>query len=354
MNLGIIGLPQVGKKTVFKLLTGQEAEKAPSRHGIRYGIAPVKDPRIDKLSAMYNPKKTRYAEFEIALPPDITPNAARGAEWIDPLRKVDAFLHVVRAFEDPGVYHIEGNVDPERDLRLVETEFLLADLELIEARLERLGKELQKNDTAGQREKDVLERCLGYLEDEKPLRNLELNEEEKKVLHNLQLLSRKPTTVVFNTGEDMGAAATDLAGLSGELEERGETVVYLSADIESELAELDDAEKESFMEDLGIREPAAHRLSRAAYECLGLISFFTVGEDEVRAWPVRRGAAAPEAAGKIHSDLQRGFIRAETTAYEELIAAGSERAAKEANKTRAEGKDHVVKDGDVMNIRFSV
>ncbi|MFO7822263.1 MAG: redox-regulated ATPase YchF [Lentisphaeria bacterium] len=354
MNLGIIGLPQVGKKTIFKLLTGQDAEKAMSRHGIRYGIAPVKDPRIDRLNAMYNPKKTRYAEFEIALPPDVTPNAAHAAEWMTPLRNVDAFLHVVRAFEAPGVYHIEGSVDPGRDLELLQTEFLLADLHLVETRLERLAKELRKNDTAGQREKAVLEKCQGYLEEEIPLRNLELNEEEKKHLHNLQLFTLKPTAVVFNVSEDQAPAVEKLQTLWKKLENQGDTVVSLSADIESELAELDEEEKASFMEELGLQEPAAHRLSRAAYESLGLISFFTVGEDEVRGWSVREDAPAPEAAGKIHSDIERGFIRAETTSYEDLLEAGSEKKAKEANLTRAEGKEYIVKDGDIMNFRFSV
>lgn len=354
MNLGIIGLPQAGKKTIFQLLTKQSAETALSRHGIRYGIAPVKDPRIDRLTEMYRPKKTRYAEFEIALPPDITPNAARAAEWIEPLRKVDAFLHVVRGFDAPGVYHIEGNVNPERDLNLVETEFLLADLQLVETRLERLTKELAKTDVAGQREKAILERCRAYLEEEQPLRNLDLHADDEKVLHNLQLLSLKPVVIVFNVGENLAVAESELTLLRKQLEKRGDTTVFLSAAIEAELTELDEAETQSFMADLGLSEPAAHRLSRAAFECLGLISFFTVGEDEVRAWAVRSGAKAPEAAGKIHSDLERGFIRAETTAYKDLVSAGSERDAKAANLTRTEGKEYLVKDGDVMNIRFSV
>lgn len=354
MNLGIIGLPQTGKKTIFQLLTKQSAEAALSRHGIRYGIAPVKDPRIDRLTAMYRPKKTRYAEFEIALPPDITPHATRAAEWIEPLRKVDAFLHVVRAFDAPGVYHIEGDVNPERDLNLVETEFLLADLQLVETRLKRLTKELAKNDVAGQREKAILERCRAYLEAEQPLRRLDLNADDERILHNLQLLSLKPVVIVFNVGEDLNAAESELTSLQKELEKRGDTTVFLSAAIEAELTELDEEEKQSFMADLGLSEPAAHRLSRAAFEGLGLISFFTVGQDEVRAWAVCSGAKAPEAAGKIHSDLERGFIRAETTAYEDLVSAGSERDAKAANLTRAEGKEYLVKDGDVMNIRFSV
>lgn len=355
MNLGIIGLPQSGKKTIFKLLTGQSADKAASKHGIRYGIAPVKDPRIDRLSEMYQPKKTRYAEFEIALPPDITPNAARTADWLEPLRKVDAFLHVVRAFEDPGIYHVEGDVNPERDVTLVDTEILLADLDLVEKRLERLRKETKKNDVAGRQQLEVLEKCRDALEAEQPLRSADLSDDDMTVLQNLQLLTLKPVTVVFNIGDDFDKAVSDLKELEENLTGRQETtIVYISAGIESEIIDLDEAEQESFMEDMGVKELASHRLSRAAYQSLGLISFFTVGPDEVRAWPVREGAAAPEAAGKVHSDIQRGFIRAETVAYGDLIEAGSEAEAKKRNVMRAQGKDYVVKSGDVINFRFNV
>lgn len=354
MNLAVIGLPQVGKKTIFRLLTGQSADKATSKHGIRYGIAPVKDPRVDRLSEMYKPKKTRYAEFEIALPPDITPNAARAADWLEPLRKVDAFLHVVRAFEDPGVYHVEGDVNPERDLNLLETEFLLADLDLVEKRLKRLQKEARKDDIAGQQQIDILAKCRETLEAEKPLRSVEFKEEEWQALQNLQLLTLKPVTVVFNVGDDFKRGVADLQPLEDKLRASLETVVYISAGIESELIDLDAEEQQSFMADMGLDELAAHRLSRAAYQSLGLISFFTVGPDEVRAWPVRQGATAPEAAGKVHSDIERGFIRAETVAYEDLLEAGSETEAKKRNLLRAQGKDYVVKSGDVINFRFNV
>jgi GTP-binding protein YchF len=356
MNLGIIGLPQVGKRSIFGLLTGTDPEKAPTRDGIRYGIAPVRDPRIDLLSGMYNPKRTRYAEFEIALPPDVQPNAARGAAWIDPIRKSDALLHVVRAFDAPHVFHIEGSVDPERDIELVNTEFLLADLALTETRLTRIAKEQksQGQDAARQQEKAILERCMAHLEDEQPLRTLPLTPEDQKVTRSLQFLTRRPVVVAFNVGEDLHSAREELAPLTQSLEAAGNTVVFLSAAIEAELDELDAEEQAAFMEDLALTEPAAHRLSRAAYEALGLMSFFTVGPDEVRAWPVQIGASAPEAAGKIHSDLERGFIRAETIHYDDLIAAGSEKAAREAGKYKLNGKDYTVRDGDIMEIRFSV
>lgn len=356
MDLGIIGLPQVGKKTVFELLTGVAAEKAPSRSGITYGIAATRDPRIDRLSEMYNPKKTRYAEFNIALPPDIEPDAARSAVWLEPLRKVDALLHVVRAFEADHVFHVAGDVNPGRDLKLVETELLLADLGLVETRLERIEKDAKKGLDLGEggRQKPVLERCREHLENELPLRTMELTADDAQLILSLAFLTLKPVVVAFNAGEDLTDAESSLAGLVEPIEQQGGVAVFLSASIESELNDLDDDEREAFMEDLGISEQAAHRLSRASYACLGLISYFTVGPDEVRAWSVRDGAKAPEAAGRIHSDLERGFIRAETIAYEDLIRAGDEKAAKQQNLYVLNGKDYVVKDGDIMEIRFSV
>lgn len=355
MNIGIVGLPQVGKKTVFQLLTGQDAATAPSRGGIRYAIAPVRDPRVDRLVEMYKPRRMHYAEFEMALPPDVTPNASRSADWMDPLRNVDALMLVIRDFESPTVFHIQGSVDALRDLELVDTEFLLADMELVDKRLHRISKEKSKKDAAErQREQAVLERCQNWLGEEKPLRLLELSGQERKQILSLQFFTLKPQIAVFNVGEDMAAARSRLADMCKGLTSQGASIVFLSAALEAELAELEDAERDAFMADLGLDEPAAHRLSRAAYRSLGLISFFTVGPDEVRAWPIPEGLTAPEAAGKIHSDLERGFIRAETTAYGDLIEAGSEKTAKETNKMRLNGKDYVVKDGDILNIRFNV
>ncbi len=357
MILGIVGLPQVGKKTIFSILTGIAADKAPSRSGITYGTAPVRDPRIDALSAIFNPKKTRYAEFEIALPPDIEPDAARAASWLEPLRNVDAFVHVVRAFEAPDVYHIAGSVAPARDLSLVDTELLLADLALVETRLERMEKDKSKKlaDVNRDREKAVLLRCGDWLEEERALRDMELSADELDLIRSLQFLTLKPTVLAINADEDLAAAraqAEELVG--GDDVHNGVVVVVLSATIEAELAELPDEDREMFMEELELAEPASHRLSRAAYESLGLISFFTVGEDEVRAWPVRRGACAPEAAGRIHSDLERGFIRADTITYDDFMGAGSEQAARQQKLYRLNGKEYEVRDGDIMEIRFNV
>jgi hypothetical protein len=355
MNVGLIGLPQVGKKTVFEILTGLAAEKAPRRSGIGYGMAPVRDPRIDRLSAIFQPKKTRYAEFEIALPPDIQPDTSRGAQWIEPLRNVDALLHIIRGFTADHVFHIAGDIDPARDVDLVDTELLLADLALVETRLERMHKERSKRDPADiEKERQVLLRAQAHLEDGAALRTLDLSDEELKTIASLQFLTLKPMVVVLNVGEDFAAAEKEQAKLVAKLREQGATVVFLSASIESELQDLDPEERELFMQDLHLTEPASHRLSRALFECLGLISFFTVGPDEVRAWPIAEGLTAPEAAGKIHSDLERGFIRADTVAYNDFIEAGSEKAAREANHYRLNGKDYVVKDGDIMEIRFNV
>ena len=356
MELGIIGLPQVGKRTLFSILTGVRAEEAPERSGIRYGTVMVRDPRVDALAALYKPKRTKYAEFSIALAPDITPNAARAADWLEPLRQVDGYIHLVREFENPSVYHIESSINPRRDLSLVDTELLFADLDLVEKRLERMAKERTKKDAGiKEKEKQVLEKCRAHLEAEQPLRSMSLGDEDRAVLHNLQLLTLKPVVVVVNTGRDSGEADAMFADWKAELETQPNTrTVILNAAIESELTELDEQERREFMADLGIAEPAVHVLSRAAFESLGLICFFTVGEDEVKAWPVRRNATAVEAAGRIHSDLERGFIRAEAIGYDELMEAGTEEAARKANLYRLKGKDYVVQDGDILNIRFNV
>ena len=355
MNLGIVGLPQVGKRSVFELLTGRSADKAPRRDGLAFGTAPVRDQRIDALSGMYQPKRTRYAEFEIALAPDVQPDTARSAAWLEPLRRVDALVHVVRAFDAPHVFHVEESVEPERDLRLVRTELLLADLELVETRLGRMAKDSRgKSDAAHQLEKTLLVRCHEHLEAERPLRALDLIPEHGAALRHLQFFTLKPSVVVLNTGDDVRVEGERLAAMAGRMSAADEPVVLLSAPIESELSELDDADLALFMQELGVDEPASHRLSRAAYECLGLISFFTVGPDEVRAWSVPAGFTAPEAAGRIHSDLQRGFIRADTIPDDVLTRHASEREARAAHGYRLEGKDYVVSDGDVMEIRFSV
>lgn len=355
MNLALVGLPQVGKKTIFRLLTGLAAEKAPKRANLSLAIASVRDPRLDQLDAMYKPKKKRYAEFEIVLPPDVTPEATRGAEWLTPIRTADALLHIVRTFRSDSVFHIAGTIDPKRDLATVETEFLISDLDLAEKRLDRMAHDNKKKLNPNfDRELAIMERIKAHLESENSLRTLPLKPDELELIKSLQFLTLKPLVVVFNVGEDLAGAEKDLQPLADTMRKQGATITYLSAAIEAEIMDLPENERSAFMKDIGISEPASHRLSRAAFECLGLISFFTVGEDEVRAWPLVRGSLAPAAAGRIHTDLERGFIRADTVAYDDLVAAGSERAAREANKYRLNGKEYVVLDGDVIEIRFNV
>lgn len=355
MSLALVGLPQAGKKTLFELLTALHHEKAPKRGSMPFGIAPVRDPRVDRLNEIYQPKKKRYAEFEIVLAPDVTPEATRGAEWLTPLRTADAFILVVRAFESGSVFHISGSVDPARDLGLVEIELLLADLALVEKRLERMAHDpKRKLNPNWEREEHVLGKLKTHLEGENSLRTLALSADDRFLLSSFQLLTLKPLVVVINCGEDIQAAQTALRPVTEKLQKQGAGVAFLSVEIEKELKDLPPAEQGPFMESLGIAEPAAHRLSRAVFDCLGLISFLTAGTDEVRAWPIVRGTLAPAAAGKIHTDLERGFIRADTVAYTDLVAAGSEKAAREANHYRLNGKEYVVQDGDVIEIRFNV
>jgi len=355
MNLALVGLPQAGKKTIFSLLTGLDPAKAPKKGVLAFGVATVRDPRIDTLTAMYRPQKTRYAEFEIQLPPDVTPEATRGAEWLAPLRLADALLVVIRTFSNPNIFHIKTTVDAARDVEMVDMEFLLADLDMVEKRLERMAKDNKKKlNTNFEREQALMERMKTHLEGQNGLRTMELTPAERELIGSLQLLTLKPLVVVLNTDEDSAAAEAALAPLLERLRGQGAVIISLCASIENEIAQLPETERAAFLADLGIQEPASHRLSRAVFERLGLICFFTAGTDEVRAWPVERGALAPQAAGKIHSDLERGFIRADTVAYHDLVAAGSEKAAREANKFRLNGKDYVVQDGDVVEIRFNV
>jgi hypothetical protein len=354
MKLGIIGLPQVGKKTVFQILTGIPADKAPSKDGIAHAVAIVRDPRVDRLSEMFRPKKTRYAEFDMVLPPDIEPEQTRSANWLEAIRKAEGLLHVIRGFTSPGVFHISGSVDPRRDIELVEMELLLADLDLVEKRLQRMAKEHQKSNVAQERERQILERAKVHLESEKPLRTMGLSEDDLRAIRSLNFLTLKPLVAALNVDDSYVAAREKYQDLANQMESNSATVVFLSAALEREISELPPEEQAPFLEELGIDEPAAHRLSRAAFRSLGLLSFFTVGPDEVRAWPVESGALAPEAAGRIHSDMERGFIRAEIITYDELVNAGSEKTAHDANLYRLKGKDYEVQDGDVLNIRFNV
>jgi GTP-binding protein YchF len=357
VKAAIIGLASSGKSTLFQLLTG--AGPAPAgRPEPRLGIARVPDPRVDALAEMYRPRKKTTATVEYVDVPGV--GKGEGAALVDlpALRGVDALVHVVRAFESETAPHPEGRVEPLRDARMMELELILADLGTVERRLERLEASLKK----GARGEDAADRGLfvkmkEWLEAEKPLRSLELTEDERRRLRSYSLLSEKPLVVVVNLGESavrQAASHVAASGLEAFASGPGIAVVAVSAPIEAEMADLPAEDARAFREDLGLAEPGLDRVIRTSYALLGMISFLTTGEDECRAWTIRRGTRAQQAARTIHSDIERGFIRAEVVAFADLAAAGSIAACRERGTWRLEGKDYVVQDGDVINFRFNV
>ena len=357
MQIGLIGLPQVGKKTLLRLLTHVDAQTvAAANGGAIPGICPVRDPRVDRLAGMYKPKKVTPATIQYLLMPDMTKDSAKNQLLLASLQLVDVLAHVVRAFADETVFHLEGSVDPLRDIETVHAELLLNDLMFVEKRLERIAKEqIRRSGMDRAKEQALLAKLQDHLNANLPLRTLSLDAEEAKVLSSAPLLTRKPLLLILNVGEDGIRDRALLEQVSARYAAGRIHAVQLSAKIEDELSQLDDpAERAAFLKELGILEPAIDGLTRASYETLGLISYFTVGEDEVRAWTVRRGSSAAEAGGAIHSDIQRGFIRAELMKYADLITLGSEQAVAGAGKAQLKGKEYVVEDGDILNFRFSV
>jgi GTP-binding protein YchF len=358
LRAGLIGFPSTGKTTLFHLLTSaREAHRPSGKSEANVGVSRVPDERLDRLTALFNPRKRVPATVEFA---DIAGAGARtGAQAlldVAPFRNADALLHVVRMFRDPAVPHA-GSVDPARDVRTMEDEVLLADLGVVERRLERLERDLKKAATLELRkEQDVLIRCREALEGSRPLRALELPAAEAKRLRGFQFLSAKPLLLVLNLDEvDLPSAddAVRLAGLEAFMSGAATRAVPICAKIELEIAQLDEADARAFMADLGLRESGLDRVIRASYDLLGYISFFTVGEDECRAWSIPRDIPAVLAAGEIHSDISRGFIRAEVVRYEHLMARGSLAACREHGELRLEGKEYTVVDGDVINFRHA-
>ena len=358
MKTAIIGLSSVGKSTLFGLLTGAAAPVASGRPEARVGIARVPDPRVDALGRLYNPKKKTFATVEYVDVPGV--QKGEGAALVDlpALRGVDALLHVVRAFASDTVPHPDGSVDPLRDAKMLELELILADLQAVEKRLERLEANIKK----GNKAEDVADKVLflrmkEFLESERPLRELETTEEEKRRLRNYAFLTEKPVLLVLNLGEEQvkDVEKAILASGLGELAARpGFALCPVSAPLEAEMAQLPPEDAQAFREDYGLKEPGLDRVIRTSYTLLGLVSFLTAGEDECRAWTIRRGTKAQLAAGTIHSDIERGFIRAEVVAYDDLMAAGSLAACRDKGTLRLEGKEYEVKDGDVINFRFNV
>jgi GTP-binding protein YchF len=361
LRAGLIGFPSSGKTALFQLLTSvREAPRSGGKQEAHVGVARVPDERLDRLTALFNPKKHVPATVEFADMGGATGAKTGAAALLDvaPFRNADALLHVVRIFRDPSVPHASGSVDPGRDVRTMEDEVILADLSVVERRLERLERDLKKagSNTELKKEQEILQRCRAALEDGRPLRALELAGEEAKRLRGFQFLSAKPLLLVLNLDEtDLPQAdrAIELAGLKDFIKGAATRAVPICAKIELEIAQLDEPDARAFMADLGLRESGLDRVIRASYDLLGYISFFTVGEDENRAWSIPRETTAQNAAGEIHTDIQRGFIRAEVVRYEHLLARGSLAACREHGELRLEGKDYIVLDGDVINFRHA-
>ena len=358
MKVGIIGLSSVGKSTLFQLLTGASAPPPGGRPEPRLGVARVPDPRVDALAGIYRPKKKTPATVEYVDVPGVAKGEGSALVDLPALRGVDAFVHVVRAFESDTVPHPDGSVDALRDAKMLELELILADLSAVERRLERLEANLKKANKA----EDAAERVLflkmkDWLEAEHPLRELALGEEDRRRLRSYSFLSGKPMLLVVNLGEDgirEAAAFLERSGLQGFGSRPHLGLCPVAAPLEAEMAELSHEDAKAFRDDLGLLEPGLERVIRTSYALLGLVSFLTAGEDECRAWTIREGTRAQAAAGTIHSDIERGFIRAEVVAFEDLLAAGSIAACRERGTLRLEGKDYEVRDGDVINFRFNV
>lgn len=356
MKVGIIGLPQTGKKTLFQVLTGTRLREQSGAAKALPGTAEIGDPRFDTLVAMYQPNKQVRARIELALLPKIESETIAKGDIFKEIADVDAICHVVRAFADEAIYHPAGSVDPLRDVESINGELLLHDQIFVEKRIERIELSLKKlKDDKQQKELELMRRMQAMLEEEKPLRLMALSDEEEFAVRSYPLITRKEMIVVFNVAEGQLADDSLLTQAAARFGEGKIEAMLVSAQVESEIALLDsEAEKKEFLSDLGIAEPALDVLTRLCLKSLGLISFFTVGKDEVRQWLVRRDSPAPVAAGVIHSDLQRGFIRAEVIKYQELLEHGSEAELKKVGKMYLQGKDYIVGDGDILNIRFKV
>jgi GTP-binding protein YchF len=356
MKTGIIGLPQTGKKTLFSILTGTQPSSQSDQKKVLIGTANLRDPRFEKLVEMYQPRKEAQARIDLALLPKLERETIVRGDVFQDILDLDAICHVVRAFEDDAVYHAEGSVDALRDIEMINSELLLHDLVFIETRLERLAISMKKiKDENQQKELDLLEKMRTHLESERPLRLMPISAEEDLLLRSYPFITRKEMVLVLNVGDDALENSDLIERLAPLCAREQMEIMQVSARLEAEVAALESAEeRREFLTELGIQHSALEQLSTLCIKALGLISFFTVGEDEVRQWLLRAGSSAPEAAGVIHSDLQRGFIRAETFKYADLMEHGNENALKAVGKIYLKGKDYIVEDGDILNIRFKV
>jgi GTP-binding protein YchF len=361
-NCGIVGLPNVGKSTLFNALTATQAAQAANYPFCtiepNVGRVAVPDPRLDKLAAIATSAKIINTQLEFVDIAGLVKGASQGEglgnQFLANIREVDAIAHVLRCFDDGDVTHVSGNIDPVRDAEIVETELMLADLDSLEKRLPNLEKRAKGGDKEAALEAPVVKKALDALRDGKPAREAELTNEEWPVFARLQLITAKPMMYVLNVEEASAATGNKYSEVAEEYaEKRGMLSVVISAAIEAEVAQLAPEDQGDYLASLGLTETGLARVVQAGYQLLDLVTFFTVGPKEARAWTVRREATAPQAAGVIHTDFEKGFIRAETIAYDDFVGLGGEVPAKEAGKMRLEGKEYVVKDGDVMHFRFA-
>jgi len=366
MEIGIVGLPKSGKTTVFNALTKGKAETgvyAPAAAGPNVGVTKVPDPRLEFLEKIFHPKRKVPAEVtyvDVAAPPkSLGKGEGIAGQFLAQLSKMDALLHVVRAFEDARVPHMESSIDPERDIATMDLELAFSDLAIIERRLERIETSLKAakphEREAYSREQALLARLKTALEGERPVRELQLTEDEKRITSNYQFLTAKPLLVVFNTGEEMLSEASSLEEKWRTKHQRPQVqVAVLCAKLEMELSQLEDADAQQFRSSMGLEEAALNRMIAISYELLGLISFFTVVSNEVKAWTIHRDTPAVKAAGKIHSDMEKGFIRAEVVSYDDLVKCGSIAETRKRGLLHVEGKNYIVRDGDVITFLFNV
>lgn len=364
LKAGIVGLPNVGKSTLFNAITQAGAESANYPFCTidpNVGVVEVPDDRLDKLTELVVPNRTVPTAFEFVDIAGLVRGASKGEglgnKFLAHIREVDAIVHVVRCFEDENITHVDGKVDPVSDIQTINLELVLADLESVEKRLDRTKKNLKSGDKKYAQEAEVLERLKDTLYNDKPARSMDLSDDEKMLVRDLHLLTMKPVLYAANVSED-GVADAESNPYVQQVREfavaENAEVVPISAKVEAEIAELEGEDKEMFLQELGLDESGLNRLIKAAYRLLGLYTYFTAGVQEVRAWTIRKGMKAPQAAGVIHTDFERGFIRAEVVSYDDLVAGGSMNVVKEQGKLRLEGKEYVVQDGDVMHFRFNV